>query len=783
MADASSAEALNAKAGSHLLEAVPGGAAPEVPEAGEGPHEALGRPDILVEILCRLDSVEELAAAATVGRAWRDAAAHDLPWRRLYVRAFGQPQSWEKRRSYREQCLRRAALQGHVSPAALPYGTALEPYDAACGIRTLAVTYDPVMCCLVRAVRSVTLLGNATDVALQALPLAPPPSPSPGLPLVSPHAASTTTGTATACTPQADTEGGSGAVAASEGAGTPTAADTGVAAAAAGPKAVPAPEGARWVCLLSPDGNPPQRAPVPEAGAAADGPAAAAVEALAELLPTVMCAADGLLYLPAGARGADLAVWDLRAALGPAAGAPASTAAGSSTSAPGPATASAAAPGAVGEAPEPHPLLGPPPHAAPYWLPEASGFHTARLLAAAADGPLAVSGCDGGQLWFWHARERRATGSADIRAWTGLPVVQAFPKPLARPGAGRHRLRLSVCAASGLAAALLMSPLAPEVHLYRAAPLGGAAAAAGDRTGSAAGANLGGGAGAGARGAVGQLLRVLPTPGGAPGDGLALFRGHLLALSVLASDVMGARFGGNGGSSVLVTVTASVWRLPVQGGAKREEGHGLEEVEEEAGSQEQEEEDAAAVEEAWTHPVRLYSSRLQLEHPRSLVLGRMKPLLAASEDRLLLTAPRNVGGRPPHHQLLSLEYAFGRGEDGDDSDEDESEEYGSADEGSEQAAEGPGTAAEAGAGATAAGSAQGPKTPLQPRSRPRRRGVCYRGAAGSGSFHVISETDRLPWGEVIEDAGQVVVAVVPTPRHLALLSEDNQLRLYGIDRP
>ena len=47
-----------------------------------------------------------------------------------------------------------------------------------------------------------------------------------------------------------------------------------------------------------------------------------------------------------------------------------------------------------------------------------------------------------------------------------------------------------------------------------------------------------------------------------------------------------------------------------------------------------------------THTHALLQRRLQLEHPRTLVLGRLRPvLLAAAEDLLLLPVPRNVGGR------------------------------------------------------------------------------------------------------------------------------------------
>jgi hypothetical protein len=98
----------------------------------------------------------------------------------------------------------------------------------------------------------------------------------------------------------------------------------------------------------------------------------------------------------------------------------------------------------------------------------------------------------------------------------------------ARPGAGRHSLWIAVCEASGLAAVVLASPLAPMVLLFRATPRGG-----GCRTVAGEG-NDGGGGGGG----VGHLL-AKQTFGGAPCNGLLLFRNQMLTMQVLCSDVMG----------------------------------------------------------------------------------------------------------------------------------------------------------------------------------------------------------------------------------------------------
>jgi hypothetical protein len=64
----------------------------------------------------------------------------------------------------------------------------------------------------------------------------------------------------------------------------------------------------------------------------------------------------------------------------------------------------------------------------PYWL--VSEAHPGRLLAAVADGELAVSGCDGGRLCFWQGRQRRALGSADIFQSSVLDFIVSFVKPV-----------------------------------------------------------------------------------------------------------------------------------------------------------------------------------------------------------------------------------------------------------------------------------------------------------------------------------------------------------------
>ncbi|KAG2433382.1 hypothetical protein HXX76_008443 [Chlamydomonas incerta] len=652
------------------------------------------------------------------------------------------------------------------------------------GIRTLAVSYDPVTRCLLRAVRCRALLGDDTRVAVQAVALEweEEVEAEEEVEEVEEEAEAGEAG-------EGAREGAGKAVAGA--AGAETAAGAGVIAGRyvdATSCAVP-----RWVCWLSVDGRPPPPPLPPDTEHESHGPedqqdpkqqeepAAAvagvdvppvaprrrltAVEsqqlaALADLLPAVMCAAGGRLYLPAGARGQELAVWDLAAAL---AGAPPATA-------PPPAGAAACGEGEPGgDLRSPH-----------CWLTtdgedaeeEEAAAHPGRLLAAAADGSLAVSGCDGGVLRFWHGGSRRLLGSGDIRALTLLPPVPLAPQTSAAARAGapglRHLLRLALSESSGLAAAALASPLAPSVHVFRAAAAaaGSGAAAAATPARTTGWPSVGAGAG-GAGGGVGECVRVLTPGGGAPVDGLALFRGCLVASSTLCSDVMGARFGGSGGSSLHITVTASAWRLP--------------RTPEQQQQQEQEEEDRGRAPgggcggggegdpSGWGEPVRLYSSRLQLEHPRTLVLGRLRPvLLAAAEDLLLLPVPRNVGGRPPHQQLLALSHPFGDCPGGDE-EPDEEEEQG--------AAPAPVRGAGSGASSTSRGTAAGAAS---------RAGAALYGAGtgpGSGKFVVLSEEERLPWIEVVEDAGGVLAAALPAPRHLVLLRDDGRVGLLGILPP
>ncbi|KXZ46032.1 hypothetical protein GPECTOR_47g307 [Gonium pectorale] len=660
---------------------------PDVPTGGSceptAAHDALSRGDVLLEIFNRLGSLPDLGRCCAVSRAWRAAAASDLPWRALYTRAYGTPQAWEAAGSYRQQSARWAGLRHPAPSPPLPGapapGRALEEHDKAYGVRTLAVSYDPVTRTLLRAVRNPQLLGDCLRVAVEAVPLDPKPSECPG---------STESGTP------------------GNGSGSET--DS----TAAQPL---------WVCTLSPTGGDDDGADGGGNGGADAADALMAQQRLAglvDLLPSVMCAAGGLLYLPAGPTGRGLAAWDL-------------------TAAPAAATAPTAAPGAPAAVPAVPTAPTPPARRPPHWLlPEA---HPGRLLAVAADGWLAASGCDAGRLCFWRPRDRQRLGEASIEELTRLPVIPAFPRPAARRATERHLLRLAVCDASGLAAVLLASPLAPHVHVFRAAGPAASASAV-----SAAGVP-----------AVGQRLAVLST-GGSPGDGLALLRGHLLTMSVLSSDVMGARFGGSGGSSVLVTITARVWKLPAAresgagggtGGAPTAAAVGSSTGRGASG-------DGGDADDDWGDCTRLYSSRLQLEHPRSLVLDRMRPLLAASEDLLLVTAPRGgqeAAGRQPHHCLLALEHPFGAGAGGEGGDSD-----------------GEGEGEEDGEGGEA-GEERG-------RRRRHRRG----GGSGRDGFRVVSESERLQWSEIVKDAGAVIVAVQPTPRHLALLSEDGQLRLYGL---
>ncbi|GIL61485.1 hypothetical protein Vafri_15867, partial [Volvox africanus] len=71
----------------------------------------------------------------------------------------------------------------------------------------------------------------------------------------------------------------------------------------------------------------------------------------------------------------------------------------------------------------------------------------------------------------------------------------------------------------------------------------------------------------------------------------------------------------------------------------------------------------------------------------------------------------------------------------------------------------------------------GSEPPLRPQLQQEQLAGRYSGGRG---MMVVPEDRRLQWIEVVEDAGEVTVAVVPTPYHLALLSEDGRLRLYDI---
>ncbi|GLI63757.1 hypothetical protein VaNZ11_006831, partial [Volvox africanus] len=615
-------------------------------------HEALFQIDVLQKIFCWLPHAVDLASATLVNRTWRDALREDQYWRAVYVRQYGTPHPWEACSSYREQCARRVGLRWPRPAPPLPGppapGTSIETYDKLYGIRTLAVLYDSVSRALVRAVHSRALVGDDVRVVVQGISLGPsPPAAAADSPAGGGSAAGNDTAPRTGTNVRevvrenldtgldtdADPIARDGPL---RGVVPPAAGSNGGAAAAATAVASSSP----WICMLSLDGRPPKPPPPSPAADGHDGAddAGAAADAarngekymteeyirqlasLEQLLPTVMCSGGGLLYLPAGPTGRGLVLWDLAAAavLPPPSNAP------------------------------PPALPSPPPQPRePYWL--VSEAHPGRLLAAAADGSLAVSGCDGGRLCFWNGRQRLALGQANISDLTQLPVLDMFPSQTAPASERRHRLRIAVCEASAIAAVLLTSPLSPTVYIYRAAPRQWrqrhrcSSADSDTVTDFCADPNAG----------VGQLLAA-QTFGGAPCSGLLLFRGHMLIMQVMCSDVYGARFGGSGGSSVLVTVMVCLWELP---GDEDEEG------EEEQGGVG----DAATAVAAgggyssgggghWSDSwQRLFSSRLQLEHPRTLVLGRMRPVLAASEDLMLLTAPRNVGSRPPHSRVLALE--------------------------------------------------------------------------------------------------------------------------------
>ncbi|EFJ49100.1 hypothetical protein VOLCADRAFT_90380 [Volvox carteri f. nagariensis] len=740
--------------------------------------------------LNRLRRVSDLANAAMVCRSWCAAARDDQPWQNIYVRQYGEPSPWETCTSYREQCARRVGIRRPYPSPSLPGapapGATLEAYDRQYGVRTLTVSYDPVSRALVRAVRSWSLVGHDDLVAVQAIPLEPHP-PSSAAAAASPETAAATG----AIEPVSD-----GTTAPAAGGGGGTDADVSI--------------GSLWLCMLTPDGRSPATRPstlpdVASAAAAADGLRAVAaskcvgdvggsggggggegegegvmhlteesvrqIASLAELLPTVMCCGGGLLYLPAGPMGHGLAVWDLTTT--------STTITTITTSTTMTMTAlSSATGGGCSKTCYPSPLLkrsvtaAASPLPLPYWL--ISEPHPGRLLAVAADGELAVSGCDGGRLCFWQGRQRVALGVADISDLTQLPVLDIFPIPAARAGSRRHRLWISVCEASGLAAVVLTSPQAPVVHIFRAAPRKrGISYSGGGGGGTDGGAECSGG--------VGQRLAT-QIFGGAPSSGLLLYRRQMLTMQVMCSDVMGARFGGSGGSSVRVTLAMCLWNLPMEG---EEEGG---EAGEEEGGGGGDEVGGGHWSDSWT---RLFSSRLQLEHPRTLVLGRMRPVMAASEDLLLLTVPHNVGGRPPHSQVLALELppplippsGATRGSLSSlSSDEEEIEE-----EEDDEEADGEGdgirglqlSSKDEGAGSDGcrAGVEQERGSRRVRHVRHVRQPQLHGGFSG---MMVIPEEERLQWIEVVEDANEVVSAMVPTPRHLALLSEGGRLRLYGI---
>ncbi len=139
-----------------------------------------------------------------------------------------------------------------------------------------------------------------------------------------------------------------------------------------------------------------------------------------------------------------------------------------------------------------------------------------------------------------------------------------------------------------------------------------------------------------------------------------------------------------------------------------------------------------------------------------------------------MTLPRDVGGRPPHHRLACLQHAFGP--EGDEEEEEEEQDVQEGDQeeedGEQKVSDGSNKEgrdeAEAEGKARAGGKGAGGR---------RRKGV--RGSR-PGAFVVVSEEDRLQWHDVVEDAQDVVTRVVPTPRHLALLTESGRVLLYDI---
>lgn len=392
--------------------------------------------------------------------------------------------------SYRDQLRRAAGLRGPQPAAPPPHNSSsardvtpcpLELYDTRLGIRTTALSYDPVTGLLLRAVGSVPLFGDGVHMAIEGVPLKP-------------HTAAQSPDQQQQQQQEEEQqEEEDQAIKQQMGL------TTEVGQEGAGPGADRAPGMAgralrvvlqRMVCWVTPDGSPPKpptayltktraaaaaaaaastsamSAPVTAAAAAAaageaepglegeeqedggvpsaieEAPAAATaadgafltpeqehqLQGLNALLPSVMCAAGGYLYLPAGPTGRGLAVWDLAAAGTTRGTAPTSNSRhggsgglGERTSG-GAARTSASAGGlATTEAD------------APYWL--ISEAHPGRLLAAAADGALAASGCDGGVLALWRAADRTRLGSGDIRHLTALPVVHTTPTH--RPGRPR----------------------------------------------------------------------------------------------------------------------------------------------------------------------------------------------------------------------------------------------------------------------------------------------------------------------------------------------------------
>ncbi len=387
--------------------------------------------------------------------------------------------------SYRDQLRRVAGLRG-PQPAAPPprdngserdapptQPCPLELYDTRLGIRTTALSYDPVTGLLLRAVGSVPLFGDGTHMAIEGVPLkSHTAAQSPDQQQQQQEDDNQTPGQQMGPAPEVGQEGAGSGVAGAPGMGgralgvvlqrmlcwvtpdgsapkPPTAylAKTkAAAAAAAAASASAASTPATAVVAAAGEAEPglegektEEDGGVPSAVEEASTAAAAVdgaflnpeqeqqLQGLNALLPSVMCAAGGYLYLPAGPTGRGLAVWDLAAARPTRGSAPASNThpdgLGEHTN--GGAAGTAAAAGGVAPAEAPY---------ASWLVPEA---HPGRLLAAAADGALAASGCDGGVLALWRAADRARLGSGDIRHLTALPVVHTTPTH--RPGRPRVR--------------------------------------------------------------------------------------------------------------------------------------------------------------------------------------------------------------------------------------------------------------------------------------------------------------------------------------------------------